>query len=124
MGGTSVNGVAADGLGHVYFVGASGVLYRYSVAAGTFTRADSGLLIEAGHTSTLGFDKDGNLWLGEQPVADLPNGGRVRVDRGAAWQGCRNSSRHGFPRRGKGGPLNRSGRREMRELQPDILAPG
>ena len=79
MGGTSVNGVAADGLGHVYFVGSSGVLNRYNVSARTFTRADSGLIIEAGHTSTLGFDKDGNLWLGEQPVADLPNGGRVRV---------------------------------------------
>ena len=80
MGGTSVNGVAADGIGHVYFVaGNSGILYRYNVSAGTFTRVDSGLIIEIGHTSTLGFDKDGNLWLGEQPVADLPNGGRVRV---------------------------------------------
>jgi hypothetical protein len=80
LGGTSVNGVAADGLGHVYFVaGNAGVLYRYNVSPGTFTRVDSGLIIEVGHTSTLGFDKDGNLWLGEQPVADLPNGGRVRV---------------------------------------------
>ena len=79
MGGTSVNGVAADGLGHVYFVGSNGVLYRYNVSAGTVTQVDSGLIIEAGHTSTLAFDKDGNLWLGEQPVADLPNGGRVRV---------------------------------------------
>ena len=80
MGGTSVKGVATDGLGHVYFVaGNGGVLYRYNVAGGTFTRVDSGLIIELGHTSTLGFDKDGNLWLGEQPVADLPNGGRVRV---------------------------------------------
>ena len=75
-----MNGVAADGLGHVYFVaGNAGTLYRYNVSAGTFTRADSGLIIELGHTSTLGLDKDGNLWLGEQPVADLPNGGRVRV---------------------------------------------
>jgi hypothetical protein len=80
MGGTSVNGVASDGLGHVYLVaGTAGVLYRYNVSARTFTRVDSALLIEAGHTSTLGFDKDGNLWLGEQPVADFPNGGRVRV---------------------------------------------
>jgi len=80
MGGTSVNGVAADGLGRVYFVaGNGGVLYRYNVSAGTFTRVDSGLIIELGHTSTLGFDKDGNLWLGEQPVADFPNGGIVRV---------------------------------------------
>ena len=79
MGGTSVNGVAADGLGHVYLVGSSGLLYRYNVSARTFTQVDAGLLIEAGHTSTLAFDKDGNLWLGEQPVADLPNGGRVRV---------------------------------------------
>jgi streptogramin lyase len=80
MGGTSVNGVAADGLGHVYFVaGNPGTLYRYNVSAGTFTRVDAGLVIELGHTSTLVFDKDGNLWLGEQPVADLPNGGRVRV---------------------------------------------
>ena len=59
--------------------GNPGTLYRYNVSAGTFTQVDSGLLIELGHTSTLGFDKDGNLWLGEQPVADLPNGGRVRV---------------------------------------------
>ena len=80
MGGTSVNGVAADGLGHVYFVaGNAGVLYRYNVSAGTFTRVDAGLIIELAHTSSLGFDKDCNLWLGEQPVADLPNGGRVRV---------------------------------------------
>jgi ligand-binding sensor domain-containing protein len=81
MGRTSVNGVAADGLGHVYFVAANGgFLYRYNVSAGTVTRADSGLIIEAGHTSTLAFDKDGNLWLGEQPAgADIPNGGRVRV---------------------------------------------
>ena len=80
MGGTSVNGVAADGLGHVYFVaGNGGFLDRYNASTGTFTRVDAGLLIEVGHTSTLGFDKDGNLWLGEQPVADLPNGGRVRV---------------------------------------------
>jgi hypothetical protein len=79
MSGTSVNGVAADGLSHVYFVGSSGILYRYNVSAATFTQVDAGLLIEAGHTSTLGFDKDGNLWVGEQPVADLPNGGRVRV---------------------------------------------
>jgi hypothetical protein len=28
---------------------------------------------------SLEFDKDGNLWVGEQPVADLPDGGRVRV---------------------------------------------
>jgi outer membrane protein assembly factor BamB len=84
MGGTSVNGMAADGLGRVYFVSASGFLYRYNVSAGTFTRADSGLIIEAGHTSTLSFDKDGNLWLGEQPAgADIPNGGRVRVYRAA-----------------------------------------
>lgn len=84
MGGTSVNGVAADGLGHVYFVAASGFLYRYNVSAGTVTRADSGLIIEAGHTSTLAFDKDGNLWLGEQPAgADIPNGGRVREYRAA-----------------------------------------
>ena len=68
-----------DGFGHVYFVGSNGVLNRYNVSAGSFTRADSGLIIEAGHTSTLGFDKDGNLWLGAQPVADLPNGGRVRL---------------------------------------------
>jgi hypothetical protein len=79
MGGTAVNGVGSDGLGHVYFVTGSGFLYRYNVSAGTFTQADSGLVIEGGHTSTLGFDKDGNLWVGEQPVADLPNGGRVRV---------------------------------------------
>jgi hypothetical protein len=80
MGGTSVNGVAADGLGHVYFVASSGFLDRYNVSAGTITQVDSGLIIEAGHTSTLGFDKDGNLWVGEQPVgADIPNGGRVRV---------------------------------------------
>jgi hypothetical protein len=81
MGGTSVNGVAADGLGHLYLVaGNPGVLYRYNVSAGTFTRVDSGLIIELGQTSTLGFDKDGNLWLGEQPAgADIPNGGRVRV---------------------------------------------
>jgi hypothetical protein len=80
MGGTSVNGVVADGLGHVYLVaGNPGTLYRYNVSARTFTQVDSGLIIELGHTSTLGFDKDGNLWLGEQPVADLPNGGRVRV---------------------------------------------
>ena len=80
MGGTSVNGVAADGLGHVYLVaGNSGILYRYNVSAATFTQVDAGLLIEVGHTSTLGFDKDGNLWVGEQPVADLPNGGRERV---------------------------------------------
>ena len=79
MGGTSVNGVAADGLGHVYLLGSSGILYRYNVSAQTFTQVDAGLLIEAGHTSTLGFDKDGNLWVGEQPVADLPDGGRVRV---------------------------------------------
>ena len=80
MGGTSVNGVAADGLGHVYFVaGNAGTLYRFNVSAGTFTRVDAGLIIEVARTSTLGFDKDGNLWLGEQPVADLPNGGRVRV---------------------------------------------
>jgi hypothetical protein len=80
MGGTSVNGVAADSLGHVYLVTSGGLLERYNVAARTFTRVDSGLLIEAGHTSTLGFDKDGNLWLGEQPGgADIPNGGRVRV---------------------------------------------
>jgi len=80
MGGTSVNGVAADGLGHVYLVaGNPGTLYRYNVSAGTFTQVDGGLVIELGHASTLGFDKDGNLWLGEQPVADLPNGGRVRV---------------------------------------------
>jgi hypothetical protein len=80
MGGTSVNGVAADGLGHVYFVaGNAGILYRYTVSARTSTVVDSGLIIEKGHTSTLGFDKDGNPWLGEQPVADLPNGGRVRV---------------------------------------------
>ena len=80
MGGPSVNGVAADGLGHVYFVTATGILDRYNVSAGTVTRADSGLIIEAGHTSTLAFDKDGNLWLGEQFAgADIPNGGRVRV---------------------------------------------
>jgi hypothetical protein len=80
MGGTSVNGVAADALGHVYFVaGNPGTLYRYKVATGTFTQVDSGLLIELGHTSTLGFDKDGNLWVGEQPVADIPNGGLVKV---------------------------------------------
>jgi hypothetical protein len=84
MGGTSVNGVAADSLGHVYFVTATGFLDRYNVSAGTVTRADSGLIIEAGHTSTLSFDKDGNLWLGEQPAgADIPNGGRVRVYRAA-----------------------------------------
>jgi len=81
MGSTSVNGVASDGLGHVYFVTGGGLLRRYNVSAGSFTQVDSGLLIEAGHTSTLGFDKDGNLWLGEQPVADLPNGGLVRVYR-------------------------------------------
>jgi hypothetical protein len=80
MGGTSVNGVAADGLGHAYFVAGSGFLYRYNVSAGTITQADSGLIIEAGHTSTLAFDKDGNLWTGEQPAGgDFPNGGRVRV---------------------------------------------
>jgi len=80
MGGTSVNGVMADGFGHVYLVaGTAGVLYRYNVSARTITRVDSGLLIEAGHTSTLAFDKDGNLWVGEQPLADLPNGGLVRV---------------------------------------------
>jgi hypothetical protein len=79
MGGTSVNGVVADGLGHVYFLGSSGILYRYNVSAASFTQVDAGLLIEAGHTSTLAFDKDGNLWVGEQPVADLPDGGRVRV---------------------------------------------
>jgi ligand-binding sensor domain-containing protein len=80
LSGTSVNGVAVDGLGHVYLVTVSGgFLYRYNVAAGTFTQVDAGLLIEKGHISTLGFDKDGNLWIGEQPVADLPNGGRVRV---------------------------------------------
>ena len=80
MGGTSVNGVANDGLGHVYFLTVTGgFLYRYNVAAETFTQVDAGLLIEKGHTSTLGFDKDGNMWVGEQPVADLPNGGRVRV---------------------------------------------
>jgi hypothetical protein len=80
MGGTSVNGVATDALGHVYFVAVNGgFLYRYNVVAGTFTQVDSGLLIEAGHTSALGFDGDGNLWVGEQPVADLPDGGRVRV---------------------------------------------
>jgi len=79
MGGTSVNGVTADGLGHVYLVASNGFLYRYNVSAGTITQVDSGLIIEAGHTSTLAFDKDGNLWLGEQPIADLPNGGRVRV---------------------------------------------
>ena len=81
MGGTSVNGVAADGLGHVYIVAANGgFLFRYNVSDGTFTQADTGLIIEAGHTSTLAFDKDGNLWLGEQPAgADVPNGGRVRV---------------------------------------------
>jgi hypothetical protein len=57
-----------------------GILYRYNVSAGTLTRVDSGLIIEVGHTSTLAFDKDGNLWLGEQPAgADIPNGGRVRV---------------------------------------------
>ncbi len=80
LGGTSVNGVAADGLGHVYFVTGGGLLDRYNVSAGTITQVDSGLIIEAGHTSTLGFDKDGNLWVGEQPGgADVPNGGRVRV---------------------------------------------
>lgn len=79
MGGGSVNGVASDGLGHVYFVTGGGILDRYNAAAGTFTQVDSALLIEAGHTSTLGFDKDGNLWVGEQPVADIPNGGLVRV---------------------------------------------
>lgn len=80
MGGTSVNGVAADKLGHVYFVaGNPGTLHRYNVSARTFTQVDSGLLIEIGHTSTLGFDKDGNLWVGEQPVPDFPNGGLVRV---------------------------------------------
>lgn len=79
LGGTSVNGLASDRLGHVYFVTSGGLLDRYNVSAGTFTQVDSGLLIEAGHTSTLGFDKDGNLWVGEQPVADLPDGGLVRV---------------------------------------------
>lgn len=81
MGGTPVNGVAADGLGHVYFVAANGgFLYRYNVPSATFTQVDAGLIVEAGHTSTLGFDKDGNLWVGEQPAgADIPNGGRVRV---------------------------------------------
>ena len=48
-------------------------------SAATFTQVDSGLTIEAGHTSTLAFDEDGNLWVGEHPVADSPNGGRVRV---------------------------------------------
>jgi hypothetical protein len=60
--------------------GNRGTPYRYNVSAGTFTQVDSGLIIELGHTSTLGFDKDGNLWLGEQPAgADIPNGGRVKV---------------------------------------------
>ena len=79
MGNTSVNGVVSDSQGHVYFVTGGGILDRYNVSTGTFTQVDSGLLIEAGHTSTLGFDKDGNLWVGEQPVADLPDGGLVRV---------------------------------------------
>src|SRR5215831_3295360 len=79
-GGTSVNGVATDGLGHVYIVAGSGFLYRYNVSAGTITQVDSGLIIEGGHTSTLAFDKNGNLWNGEQPTGgDFPNGGRVRV---------------------------------------------
>ena len=53
MGGTSVNGVAADGLGHIYLVaGNPGTLYRYNASAGTFTQVDSGLVIELGHTSS------------------------------------------------------------------------
>ena len=45
-------------------------LYRFNVSAGTFRRVDAGLA---------GIRQRRQPLVGAQPVADLPDGGRVRV---------------------------------------------
>jgi hypothetical protein len=56
--------VANDGFGNVYFAQSIGTVSRYNVVTGAITQVASGLSF-GNVTAGLGFDRDGNLWIGQ-----------------------------------------------------------
>jgi hypothetical protein len=61
--------VANDGLGHVYFAQSNGTVSRLNVADQTISAVASGLSF-GNLTAGLGFDRDGNLWIGQLSEID------------------------------------------------------
>ena len=61
--------VANDGLGHVYFAQSIGTVSRLNVATQTISAVASGLSF-GNLTAGLGFDRDGNLWIGQLSEID------------------------------------------------------
>jgi hypothetical protein len=61
--------VASDGLGNVYFAQALGTVSRFTTATGTIVPVASGLSF-GNVTAGLGFDRDGNLWIGQNSEID------------------------------------------------------
>jgi hypothetical protein len=74
-----VNAVVADNLGRLYFaVNSGGFVMRYTPATAVVETIASGFKFAAGHTNGLGIDRDGNLWIGDNPAPEgTPNGGRL-----------------------------------------------
>lgn len=75
------NAIAPDGKGNLYFAqNAGGAIFRYTPASVGLAPVAiaSGFKFAAGHTNGLGIDRDGNLWIGDNPAPDgFPNGGRL-----------------------------------------------
>ena len=61
--------VANDGLGHVYFAQSIGTVSRLNVATATISPVASGLSF-GNITAGLGFDRNGNLWIGQSSEID------------------------------------------------------
>jgi hypothetical protein len=61
--------VANDGLGHVYFAQSTGTVSRLNVGTQTISPVASGLSF-GNITAGLGFDRNGNLWIGQLSEID------------------------------------------------------
>ena len=61
--------VANDGLGHVYFAQSAGTVSRLNVATATISPVASGFSF-GNITAGLGFDRNGNLWIGQLSEID------------------------------------------------------
>jgi len=61
--------VANDGLGHVYFAQSDGTVSRLNVGTQTISPVASGLSF-GNITAGLGFDRNGNLWIGQSSEID------------------------------------------------------
>ena len=60
---------ANDGLGHVYFAQSDGTVGRLNVGTQTISPVASGLSF-GNITAGLGFDRNGNLWIGQVSEID------------------------------------------------------